>query len=462
MSGNEIINSAGGALSKQNDATGAIRNNNSPTGQDAASQASDQANANQARVLKSIGQDSAASEMIGQIQDPKLRITLFLEIFGSKGAQTPPASMFKDGSGGIDDPLALFFMMIFYLKKAAPNFKWEDVLKTATAAGNQTFNSISVDTAFLPQRQVPQNQPAAITGANFKGAVQASYDASGKSISTPKGEAAKKLQKQVDADTAIMKAQMGSNPSAGGDTSSPVIIWPIQGMPTIAGGLNKTVDWPSKSVATFAEPTLSINNGASPIEIDLEFTYAVGVFGVGDGEITAATGGLDPDTGQPSTSGEPSTNADGKWWTVEEVMGMIYLATSLVYPFESSPVVADQSKPQEQQTDTRTSAQFPVVFLRHYSLFPFLTPFVVKGVKIEPDEEQPLIITEKNKLNMVRTHLTFPAVRQVVKITLSLISAHYYLPVFGGKDTEGDIKKQTSGETYLALANTLLFDRLKR
>lgn len=462
MAGNEIINSAGGALSKQNDATGAIRNNNSPTGQDAASQASDQANANQARVLKSIGQDSAASEMIGQIQDPKLRITLFLEIFGSKGVQTPPASMFKDGSGGIDDPLALFFMMIFYLKEASPTFKWSDVLSAASAAGNQDFNSISVDTAFLPQRQVPQNVPEPIVGANYRGQLDAQQQAAKNNLNKQLQDTKAPIQKQKDATSDRLKADMGTNPSAGGSTASPVIIWPIQGMPVVGGGLNKTVDWPSKSVATFAEPTLSINNGASPIEIDLEFTYAVGVFGVGDGEITAATGGLDPDTGQPSESGEASTNADGKWWTVEEVMGMIYLATSLVYPFESSRVVSDQTKPEEQTKDTRTSAQFPVVFLRHYSLFPFLTPFVVKGVKIEPDEDQPLIITEKNKLNQASTHLTFPAVRQVVKITLSLISAHYYLPVFGGKDDGDQIKTQTSGKTYLALANTLLFDRLKR
>jgi hypothetical protein len=80
---------------------------------------------------------------------------------------------------------------------------------------------------------------------------------------------------------------------------------------------------------------------------------------------------------------------------------------------------------------------------------------VVKQVKIEPDENQPMLITEPLKLANVETHLRFPAVRQVVKITVSLMSAHYYVTMF--KESDGtEIQKQTSGKTFLALAKGLL------
>jgi hypothetical protein len=80
----------------------------------------------------------------------------------------------------------------------------------------------------------------------------------------------------------------------------------------------------------------------------------------------------------------------------------------------------------------------------------------VKSVKIVPDEQQPLIITEPLNLNDPEmSHLTFPSIRQVVKITISLLSAHYYVSMFT-ESNSNSIQKQTSGKTYHALAKKLL------
>jgi hypothetical protein len=380
-----------------------------------------------------------------------------------KGGVSPPATLTSDGSGGLNDPLALFFMMIFYLKEATPTFKWDDVLKTAAKFSNQVFEAIQPADGQLPQRNF-EDSGNAKAGTGYRGALTAQQNATQEALNKEQADKNKKLQAQRDADTQKMNATIGQPSSGKGGNAGPVVVWPIQCMPIINSGFSKTVDWPSNQIATLAEPTIALNKGASGIELDIEFTYAVGVYGVGDGEITAMTGQIDPVTGQPSQDsqlpGPPDPNT--KSWTIEEVMGMMYLATSLVYPFKSSPVV---SAPSDVKTppasDTRTSAQFPVVFLRHYSLFPFLTPFVVKGVKIEPDEGQPLVITEAVNLNKAfKTHLTYPAVRQIVKITLSLVSAHYYLPIFGGKDQDNQIQQQTSGETYLKLSKSLLQNRI--
>lgn len=439
------------------------------SGQPPASQpgaASDDILANQARQQKAQGNSTGARESISQIKNPAKQQETDAEVFGgdqNSGSGTAPSALASDGSGSLSDPLALFFMMVFYLKEQTPTFTWGNVLKTASdVSGNQQFQNIAPNDGFLPQRSY-QDTGNAKAGTGIRGEAEAKQSAEKERLKKEEAAKRKDLQDRKDAETKAMNAKVGSGSSGRGGNAGPVVVWPIQCMPIISGGMNKTVDWPSNQVATLAEPTISINKGSSAIEIDIEFTYAVGVYGVGDGEVAARTGAINPYTGQPTESSDlPQPPDTGKWWTIEEVMGMMYLATSLVYPFKSSAVVsspADATTPPSK--DDRNSAQFPVIFLRHYSLFPFLTPFVVKAVKIEPDENQPLVITEPVNLNKgFKTHLSYPAVRQVVKITLSLISAHYYLPIFGGKDEGGQIKIQTSGETYLQLSKSLLGKRI--
>ncbi len=432
---------------------GATRNSPPLSAQEQeANRQSDSVNVADAKTNISNSNFPAANQNVANIHDPQTRIDMHNQLAAAGGAESPPASLFKDGSGSLSDPLALFFMMVFYLDKASPTFNWNDVLKTATDQGgkNVQFGTIKVEDAFLPQRRFSdsQVQPVAVTSSQGN----TNPDTARELNSTQTNVAAQKDANPIP--TAVNQGQ-GANNKAGN-----VVVWPTQTMPVISGGMNKSVEWPSKSIATFAEPTLAINNGASPIEIDIEFVYAVGTFGIGDGEISgySSVGDIDSGGEPASDSAPPLTNRQTGWWTVEEVMGAMYLATSLVYPFKSNPVVSSGVKDKE---SANTAAQFPVLFMRHYSLFPFLTPFVVKAVKIEPDEEQPLIVTEPLNLNKgMKSHLTFPAVRQVVKITLSMISAHYYLPIFAGKDEQNQIQIQTSGETYLALAKSLMGDRL--
>jgi hypothetical protein len=130
---------------------------------------------------------------------------------------------------------------------------------------------------------------------------------------------------------------------------------------------------------------------------------------------------------------------------------MAYLAMSLVLPYQSSKKSSNMD-----DKEKNGAPFFPVLFLRHCSLFPYLTPFVVKGVKIEPDEQQPLIITEKQAINQTDMQLDYASVRQTMKITLSLQSAHYYLTAFQGDESGTDIQKLTSGFTYLSNAKALL------
>jgi len=465
MTGRETLNATGGQTPPPagNNASSSDKSGQPPTSTPGS--ASDNALAAQARQQKGQGNIAGSKDTISQIKDPQKQQATNDELFGTndKGSGQAPPTLVQDGSGGLSDPLALFFMMVFYLKEATPTFKWDDVLKTAANVSNQTFENIKPSDAFLPQRTF-EDSGNAKAGTGIRGEAEAKQSAEKERLAKQKAEQDKKLQEQRNAEKERLNAKVGSGGSGKAGNAGPVVVWPIQCMPIISGGMNKSVDWPSNQVATLAEPTIALNKGSSAIEIDIEFTYAVGVYGVGDGEVTAVTGSIDPATGQPSQSSELPKPPDpnDRSWSIEEVMGMMYLATSLVYPFKSSPVVsapADATQPPA--AESRTSAQFPVIFLRHYSLFPFLTPFVVKAVKVEPDENQPLIITEPVNLNKgFKTHLSYPAVRQVVKITLSLVSAHYYLPIFGGKDEGGQIQTQTSGETYLQLSKSLLGKRI--
>lgn len=463
MPGHETLNAGSGPPSFTNP-TGALRSDNTanqPTSTPGTTP--DKALQQQSRNKLANGDAQGAAATAANIKDPAIRQQTNSEIANNsmaQGPQDPPPALMQDGAGGLSDPLALFFMMVFYLKEATPTFSWKDVLSTAKDLSNQNFENIVPDAAFLPQRSF-QDSGTATAGTGAKGQLESQQRANEEALKKQQDANQKKLTAQHDADSKAVSAKYGSSAGGKGGNAGPVVVWPIQNMPIIGGGLNKSVDWPNNQVATLAEPTIALNKGASAIEIDIEFTYAVGVVGVGDGEVTAATGAVDPTTGQPANDANVPNPPD-PGWSVEEIMGMMYLATSLIYPFESSPVVAsagDKTTPPD--GDKRTSAQFPVVFLRHYSLFPFLTPFVVKSVKIEPDENQPLIITSPTNLNKgFQTHLTYPAVRQVVKITLSLMSAHYYLPIFGGKDQDNQIQKQTSGSTYLQLSKSLLTSRI--
>ncbi len=100
---------------------------------------------------------------------------LYVELFGAAGSQDAPAGLFAEGDGGVTDPLALFFMMVFYLDEFTPNFSWGDVLKTASGRSPQDFGYIKVDDSFLPQRVVSQ-APTDPVGA-VRGQVSSAIDA---------------------------------------------------------------------------------------------------------------------------------------------------------------------------------------------------------------------------------------------------------------------------------------------
>lgn len=423
-----IMNQGGISANSTPDSSGALRGNQqSPyTSADAAN---DNQYSNDARDKIRNGDESGARKSVNNIKDPALRMKMLRILWNEKADQSPPASLLKDGSGGLSDPLSLFFMMVYYMNKQVKQIDWSDILKTASKNSNQKFSNLEVTTAFLPQ-STPQNEDPLQTSRN---GIQSQLNATQRSNSDQLRDAERRNSPTT-------------NPESSSDTF--VQVWPIQNMPIIGGGISKSVGWDAGKVnaTTFAEPIISVNSGAEHIECDIEFTYAVGIAGLKDAQSgTKDSGGFD----------QKQENI----WTAEEVMGIMYLATSLVYPFESASIIgskvqsADAVKSQSDGKDK--SPQFPVVFMRHYSLFPFLTPFVVKSVKIEPDEQQPLIITEPLRLNNSETHLTFPAVRQVVKITISLISAHYYVTMFT-ESNGNEIQKQTSGKTYHAVAQTLL------
>lgn len=407
-------------------------------------EANDQAFSTQARQLNDAGRISEAQDAVAQIRNGSTRILLFRELFGSRGSQDPPADLYTDGDIGVRDPLALFFMMVFYLDKLTPKFSWDQVLNVAKSRTDLNFNNITVDDSFLPQRQSADLQPV-VTTKN----PSAELAAKRREVEAE----VKRNQEAVNKERDAIKKSLSTNSSGSVGSGGSIIVWPIQNMPEAKSGFSKSVDWPSIPITSLAEPILNINKGAGPVEIDLEFTYAVGIPGIGDGSQTAVPPSSDDEPSQAEGTDESETN----WWTAEEVMGMMYLATSLVYPFKSSKFGGSAEQEKE-----NPAGQFPVVFLRHYSLFPFLAPFVVKQVKIEPDENQPLIITERNQINDTNSNLSFPAVRQVVKITLSLISAHYYAALFADEkfDPTGQIQLQTSGSTYLGLANKLLRGRV--
>lgn len=400
-----------------------------------------------AQERQEAGDGAGARTAAEQVINPARRIQLFNELFGKTPAISAPNSLFKDGSTGVSDPLSLFFMMVFYLDSYTPQLSWSDVIKAAKASNGGTgFGLIRPDDTFLPQRFVFTSQPT-VGQSQTNPIAQAQADNS-RDVAAARAKSTQTVQQQRDANkTSVQTDTTGATTNKTGVSATAV--WPIQNMPVV-NGLSKDVDWKtSGNTSTIAEPITAVNGGGSNISLDLEFTYAVGLAGIGDGESTSTLKGAEP---------PPASDNNGNMWGVEDVMGMIYLATSLVYPFQSTKLLTSVTT--QDQKDVAPQSQFPVVFLRHYSLFPFLTPFVVKSVKIEPDEGQPMIITDPQRLNNLDTHLSLPAVRQVVKITVSMQSAHYYLSLFGKGDDNGQLQIQTSGKTYLNLASGLLGGRI--
>lgn len=417
-----------------------------------ATQASDAALAAQARQQVKDKNTAAARQTIQQINDPGLRIILNQTISAKdgNGAAEPPDPEGQEGIVGIRDPLSMFFMMVFYLSSYSPNITWTTVLKQANLRSkrrpgisnsgngeNVLFNTL--DDQLLRATSVSDEKKGTLTPTEEVAALHAKASAE---------------QEQARRDSSLDKKKNPKPPNTEirDDIEDNTLTWPIQSMPIIAGGISKSVEWSEgKQTTTFAEPLVYSNKGASHIETSIEFEYVVGL-----GDLNAMT---------------TETGAQSNPWGVHEVMAMTYLALSLVYPYISTNLTGASEKGPDDKPASREQkegAQFPVIFLRHYSLFPYLTPFVCRGVKIEPDENQPLLFGSpdaqgfQDGFGKRDHHLTMPAVRQKVKITLDLISAHYYLPVFvadgGGNDRQMQV--QTSGKSYLGLGQSMLRKRL--
>lgn len=404
-------------------------------------QTQDQTLAQQAKAQAAAGNPQGAQASINQIQNPALRLSLTqVLITGADGSAVPPDNNVADGIVGIQDPLKVFFMLVFYLNSTAPSIVWDNIIKAATQATEQANNNnlftklATLNPASLDAVSIGTSVGNGVTGSMGTADQQAAAQANASQLAAQQQRAALNTTP-----TAV------TNPGSSSGIAS-TKLWPIQSVPVIAGGMSKTVNFDtSTSASTFAEPIIAINEGATPIELSIEFEYLVGL------------GSLDAMTNQNGAQSNP--------WGVAEVMAMIYLALSLVYPYQSTNILGAPTGGKNVTPDTeaqKEGAQFPVIFLRHYSLMPFLSPFICKAVHIEPDEGQPLLFGSPNAPGFSGiTDLSLPAVRQRVKITLDLVSAHYYLAVFNGDDASlsKQMQYQTSGQTYLTIANALLQNR---
>lgn len=452
-------------------------------------------------------QPEKAADEAAQISDPNRRDAAFAAVAASQGDR-PSASLGSNAEfGAVTGMDSLFFMMVYYLTSFNVEFKWSDVLNNARNKG------LVVRDLLPPTQTNPQlaGEGGAADSSGTKTPAQAKAD----NIGNRAGQ-------KTDAIDAQARQDANLPPEPAGDVFQ--IVWPVQNLPRMDGGLSKSVGFKDgEGVVGFAEKMLVMNEGGENIELDVTFEYAVGVgsvqglndnpsqfeqnlavaqlqkpseergrpdrgdttapeaapvatFNTGPGEASGedaaapindapasfpseATGHEAPESEIEATPGPRGDTANASPWTVEEIMGMIYLATSLVYPFEGTDIVSSDRGGEGRDAATEGKNQFPVLFLRHYSLFPYLTPFVCTAVKIEPDEEQPIIVTKPINLTNTDSHLTIPAVRQVVRITLSLKSAHYYAPFFGNDDT-GQLRSQTSARTYLNLSRQLAGERL--
>lgn len=401
------------------------------------------------------GDLQAALASAENIRDEQTRLRTFFFLREKRGVDSAfitSGEAFTDNTIGVADPNILFFMMVFYLNQRSPRINWNDILKSVSGSTGTEFRSLRK----AGQTSDPFPLPPSRTIQILAGLTETRRNKELEKQRGNRGEEAEfadeteQAQQELDKATREASEELAAlNRSAeqagkrsvqalNSNSAAATALWPIQNMPIIEGGWTKSVDWSSaKQVITFAEPILTNDGGASAIELDIQFTYAVGVPGLG-----------------PNTAP----------WTTEQVLGIIYLASSLVYPFESHRLISARAASEDDQPPSdseKVQSQFPILFLRHYSLFPFLTPFVVKQVTIQPDENQPLLITEPVNIREVNTHLSLPAVRQIVNITLSLMSAHFYLPALSEGVDENNIQLQTSGKTYLSIANQLLGDKFR-
>lgn len=427
----EIVNASGGnarALTGVDDEVGAQRIGNAS--QDPSSAGSDAALAQNVDTLileptpENIAQ--AYSEA-AQIRDTDTRLRMFQTLGRRSNLRSIPLTEFNEDGVGIKDPMRLFFMMIFYLKSYTPKLQWSDIL-TAANRGSEGNPFTQLRPNF---RQIRGEASGAQAAMN-----QVAQEER-ENLSREDASARKQIGEEQESARENLPSVSGS--AAAASSSSETVIWPFQTLPEM-GEFSKEVNWDTVAqVSTMAEPIISKNNGGGPIEVQATFTYAVGL------------GSLD--------DSYDDRGVDRKWWTVEEVMAMAYLAMSLVYPFQS-PQLMQAPESADQVAEENPAAQFPVVFMRHWQYFPFLTPFVVKSVRVEADDNQPLIISQPVRLGALDAHITLPAARQLMKVTLNLSSAHYYLAVFGqGQDNADQTQTQTSGATYLQMARTLLEER---
>ena len=171
----EMMNSAGG-FSPAPPVDSAVRTDRS--GSQPTSTPGSQADSvyvNDSRTKLAKGDVKGSQAAANNIKNPATRAQVNNEISSSnvaKNAASPPPALQLDGSGGLSDPLALFFMMVFYLKEATPTFNWQDVLNTAKDLSNQKFENVTPDDAFLPQRTF-QDSGTATAGTGAKGQVEA-------------------------------------------------------------------------------------------------------------------------------------------------------------------------------------------------------------------------------------------------------------------------------------------------
>lgn len=403
------------------------------TSQDPSSAAQDARNASEARRLAQSADpadQARAVEVAQQIRDPQTRIVVYNAVTAGVENTSIPQDEFNEFGVGMKDPLKLFFMMVFYLNRYNPQLSWDDVLNTAQQNAGTGSDFSTIQPVVAERSSVAANTPLAE-------ALQREQDALDEATSQEDAALDTATQRERDAlADAGVTTSGGANAAAGG--AADTIVWPFQSLPEV-DGFSKDVDWPTdKQYSTLAEPILSHNKGAGPVETSLNFRYAVGI------------GGL--------SSTYDGRGVENEFWTVENVMAMAYLAMSLVYPFKSINMFQNTDERGQEQNP---EAQFPLIFLRHWQLFPFLTPFVVKSVEVTPDDDQPMIIDRPLNLGSIDSHVSIPACRQILDIKLNLLSAHYYMPAFGREGGTGDqIQAQTSGKTFLDMAKTLLAGRV--
>lgn len=384
----------------------------------------------QAERAAQFGDKELAAQIAEGILDPVIRQQVFLQIFGGTPLSTNVLE-FQENGVGIRNPQKLFFMMVFYLVEFAPNIEWDDILSVARdQSGLDEFRPLTRTPVPAP---VLTEEQANVLARRLQQLRQGVQDQVASIQQSTKEKVAEiNLQERRDGEDQSEQAEPPTR------QEQQKIVWPWQNLPVIES-INKTVEWPTDlQVTTFPEPILKFNQGGGPLEVDARFTYYVGI------------GGLEDTFDEAGVDRNP--------WTVEEVMAMAYLSTSLIYPFVAPGRGIDREQDEDVLRSQNSQSQYPIIFMRHWQYFPFLTPFVVRGVTIAADDENPMIINNPVNLGEVDAHVSIPACRQKLDITLNLISAHYYLAAFD-ESTQEQMREQTSGKTYLDMSRILLKGR---